>query len=92
MAAFSAENRAKIVGEQVQQVADILRRKTCVLGEEPLQGACDRLRVSLRDLEQLLVQRAEGASKSGRCYYVAPSGWRGVMSAGHESHPHDCSS
>jgi len=61
MQAHTALSEADVISRQLRSVADMLQGKACVFGEEPLQGALDRLRLSLGQLEKLVVQRNRGA-------------------------------
>lgn len=57
MEAAHAMANAEIIGGHLQLVADVLRRKACVFGVEPLQDSLDRLRMSVDQLERLLALR-----------------------------------
>lgn len=54
MSSFSAFQEAKIIAAEFQLVADLLQKKACVFGEEPLHGALVRAKVALSRLEGLV--------------------------------------
>lgn len=60
MEAAAAASEAQIVGDQLRFVADILSRKACVFGEDPLDGALERLRRSSEQLDSLMHKRMVG--------------------------------
>jgi len=57
MEGHCARSDAEIIGGHLQFVADVLRRKACTFGVEPLQDSLDRLRMSVGQLERLLDKR-----------------------------------